>query len=274
MEYTLESMFGVKDKVVVITGGCGGIGSGLAQALGKLGARVALLDRSPEKLEATAAKLRNETGAEVRGYTASVTDEVSVEEAFAQIERDFGSVYGLINCAGISHVQYLSKMDIDRWQAVMDVNVRGTVICAKVAAAYMAKQRVGRIINVSSLASTHGKPQYTAYTPSKAAVDGFTITLATELAHKGITVNSVRPVFMLTDINRAQYADDLNGAVARAIARNPQARCCSPELLAGLVVFLLSESSSYVDGQLIGCDGGSTYGDISNLSYQPEEYET
>ena len=79
---------------------------------------------------------------------------------------------------------------------------------------------------------------------------------------------------MLTDINKSQYADDLDGAVARAIARNPQARCCSPELLSGLVVFLLSESSSYVDGQLIGCDGGSTYGDISNLSYQPEEYDS
>lgn len=274
MEYTLESMFGLKDKVVVITGGCGGIGSGLALALGKLGAKVALLDHNPDKVAAATTKLSAETNAEIRGYAASVTDEASVEDAFEQIVHDFGSVYGLINCAGISYVQYLSKMEIDRWQAVMDVNVRGTVICSKVAASYMAKQRVGRIINVSSLASTHGKPQYTAYTPSKAAVDGFTITLATELAHKGITVNSVRPVFMLTDINRTQYADDLNGAVARAIARNPQARCCSPELLAGLVVFLLSESSSYVDGQLIGCDGGSTYGDISNLSYQPEEYET
>ena len=273
MEYTLESMFGIKGKVVVITGGCGGIGSGLAEAVGSLGARVALIDMNEEKLADMAAQLAEKTGAEVRGYAANITDEESVKKAFAAIYEDFGSVYGLVNCAGISFVRPLAEMDIDRWQAVMDVNVRGTVICAKTAAYYMEKERVGRIINISSLASTHGKPQYTAYTPSKAAVDGFTITLATELARRGITVNSVRPVFMLTAINRAQYADNLSGAVEAAKSRIPQHRVCSPELLSGLVVFLLSESSSFVDGQLIGCDGGSTFGDISNVNYQPMPYE-
>ena len=273
MEYTLESMFGIKGKVVVITGGCGGIGSGLAEAVGSLGARVALIDMNEEKLADMAAQLAEKPGAEVRGYAANITDEESVKKAFAAIYEDFGSVYGLVNCAGISFVRPLAEMDIDRWQAVMDVNVRGTVICAKTAAYYMEKERVGRIINISSLASTHGKPQYTAYTPSKAAVDGFTITLATELARRGITVNSVRPVFMLTAINRAQYADNLSGAVEAAKSRIPQHRVCSPELLSGLVVFLLSESSSFVDGQLIGCDGGSTFGDISNVNYQPMPYE-
>ena len=273
MEYSLESMFGIKGKVVAITGGYGGIGSGLAETVASLGAKVALIGRNKEKLEAVANKLIDRTGADIRTYTADVTDEQSVNDAFSAIYNDFGSVYGLVNCAGTSYVRPLEEMDIDRWQNVMDVNVRGTVICSKVASHYMQKEKVGRIVNVSSLASTHGKPQYTAYTPSKAAVDGFTITLATELARRGITVNSVRPVFMLTDINKAQYADNLQGAVDAAKKRIPQHRVCSPELLAGLVVFLLSESSSFVDGQLVGCDGASTFGDISNVNYQPMPYE-
>lgn len=269
MEYTLESMFGLRDRVIVITGGSGGIGSGLAEALLKLGAKVALIASGREKLIATADRLRESTGGDVRAYSANITNAAEVEETFAAVYKDFGSIYGLINSAGTSHVRFLSEMDIDDWQRVMDVNVRGTVLCTKAAGRYMIEAGVGRVINMSSLAATHGKPQYTAYTPSKGAVDAFTFTLATEWAHLGVTVNCVRPVFMLTDINRVQYAGRLEEAVARAEARNPQGRCCSPELLAGLTIFLLSESASYVNGQMIGCDGGSTNGDIQN--YKPQE---
>ncbi len=271
MTVSLETLFDLKDKVVVITGGAGAIGGGLADNLAQLGARLALIDLSEEKLAKKAEGLRGETGAEVRTYRADISKDGQVKETFAKIYEDFGSIYGLINCAGISHVEFLSSMDIENWQRVMDINVRGTVLCTKYAGYYMSKNNLGRVINVSSLASTHGKPGYTAYTPSKAAVDGFTFTLAAEWGRKGITVNSIRPVFIVSEITRKQHGDKLEQSVCKACERNPQGRTCSPDLLTGLVVFLLSESSSYVSGQLIGCDGGSTYGDIQ--TYKPEEPE-
>ena len=262
MNYTAEEMFGIADKVIVITGGCGGIGMGLAEGIAALGGKVALVDRDQGKLDEAALKLMSKTGAVVRGYEADITDEVGTEAAFSKIYEDFGSVYGLVNCAGISHVAPLSRMPMDRWAAVMDVNVKGTVICCKAAGKYMMKNGAGRIINVSSLAATHGKPGYTGYTPSKAAVNGLTFTLAAEWARLGINVNSISPVMVVTDINRHQVEEDPD-YLPRICATIPQGRICSPQLLFGTVVYLLSEASSYVTGQNIGCDGGCQNGDIS-----------
>lgn len=258
----IDELFGIADKVVAITGGCGGIGQGLAEGIGLQGAKIALLDMNQDKLNEVVLKLIEKTGTEVRGYAVDITNESSVEAAFEKIYNDFGSVYGLINCAGISHVAPLSQMPIDRWAAVMDVNVKGTVICCKVAGKYMAKKHAGRVINISSLAATHGKPGYTAYTPSKAAINGLTFTLAAEWARLGINVNSVSPVMVVTDINRHQVEDDPD-YLPRIASTIPQGRICSPELLCGTMIFLLSEASSYVTGQNIGCDGGSQNGDIS-----------
>lgn len=268
MKYTLESMFGIKNRVVAVTGGCGGIGMGLAEALASLGAKVAIIDINKEKCDKVAVELIEKTKGCVKGFAADITDEVSVRAAFREIYEVFGSIYGLVNCAGISHVEYLSTMAIDAWQKVMDVNVRGSVIATKVAGEYMSLQNEGRVINISSLAATHGKPGYTAYTPSKAAINSFTFTLAAEWGRKHINVNSIAPVFVLTDINREHWKDvpDITEKIADM---NPQGRICSPNLLAGLMVFLLSEASSYVNGQNIGCDGGCTNGDISAM-FRPE----
>lgn len=271
MKYTTGDMFGIADRTVVITGGCGGIGYGLAEGLSALGAKVALLDINQDQLRQKAAALAEQTGNQVIGYAANITDEESVNHAFEQIEQDFGSVYGLINCAGISYVSPLAQMPIDRWAAVMDVNVKGTLICSKVAGRYMARNHEGRIINISSLAATHGKPGYTAYTPSKAAINGLTFTLAAEWGRLGINVNSVSPVMVVTDINRAQVEQDPD-YLNRICSTIPQGRICSPELLCGTMVFLLSEASSYVTGQNIGCDGGCQNGDISVIK-PPMEME-
>lgn len=268
MNTKLDQMFSVAGKVVVVTGGCGGIGSGLAKGLAELEARVAIIDINQEKLDGVVKTMIEETGAEVRGYACNITDEADVERVFAKINKDFGSVYGLINCAGISHVTPLSEMPIDRWQAVMDVNVRGTVICTKIAGKYMYKNNKvaevanGRVINISSLAATHGKPKYTAYTPSKAAINGFTFTLAAEWSRLGITVNSVSPVMVVTDINRKQVEENPM-YLQQILDVSPQGRLCSPELLLGSIVFLLSDASSFMTGQNIGCDGGSQNGDIA-----------
>lgn len=269
MQNEVLQQFSVENRVVAVTGGCGGIGQGLVKGLLKAGARVAILDTNEEKAAAVCAALKDEVGGELRSYVANITDEQSVETVFAAIERDFGRVDGLINCAGITCVKPLGTMPMDRWSAVMDVNLKGTVICSKVAGRYMYKNRWGRIVNISSLGATHGKPGYTAYTPSKAAVNAFTFTLAAEWAKLGINVNAVSPVIVVTDINRKQV-ENTPGYLENVVASIPQARVCSPELLMGTVQFLLSEASSYVTGQIIGCDGGAEHGDVSVL----KPYET
>lgn len=239
------------------------------QALAALGAKIAIVDYDAEKLEPSVKKLSETYGVEARGYATNITEDSSVSETFEKIYSDFGSLYGLLNCAGTSHVEFLSTMEIEKWQRVMDINLRGSVLCTKYAGKYMEKGGVGRVINFSSLAATHGKPGYTAYTPSKCAIDGFTFTLGAEWGRKNITINAIAPVFVLTDINRNQF-DDLDAALRRMRDSNPQGRVCSPELLSGLVVFLMSESASYVNGQTIGCDGGISKGDIHG--FKPEGF--
>ena len=269
MEFTTQGMFGIEGKVVVFTGGCGAIGGGLAKIVAGLGGKVGIIDISQENIDAKVAEIKEETGnQDVFGVAADIVKEDSVRNAFAKINDFFGEIYGLVNCAGVTHVKFLSDMDIEDWQKVMDVNLRGTVLCTKVAGEYMRKNHLGRVINFSSLASTHGKPQYCAYTPSKSAIDSFTFTLAAEWARLGITVNAIAPVFVLSVMTRKQWAGKEDQLHLMA-EKNPQGRTCSPELLSGLLVFLLSESSSYVNGQVIGCDGGATRGDIG--MFKPQE---
>ena len=126
----------------------------------------------------------------------------------------------------------------------------------------MLRQKEGRIVNISSLAATHGKPGYTAYTPSKAAVNAFTFTLAAEWARMGINVNSVAPALVVTDINRKLVESD-SGYVDKVLSTIPNGKLCGAQELLGVIVFLLSPASGYITGQNIGCDGGSQNGDIA-----------
>lgn len=255
-------LFSIENSVICVTGGSGGIGSGLAAGLAELGARVVILGQNMQKLKAAAEKIGVETGKHVDCVRADITDEGEVEAAFQEINSRFGRLDGLVNCAGTSYVAPLCDMPIDRWQHVMDVNVRGTVLCCRAAGKYMHRSGGGHIVNISSLAATHGKPGYTAYTPSKAAVNALTFTLAAEWGRLGINVNSVSPTIVVTEINRKQIADN-PGYLNKVLSTIPNGRACSAQELLGTVAFLLSPASSYLTGQNIGCDGGAQNGDIA-----------
>ncbi len=261
-------IFSIRDKVICITGGSGGIGSGLAEGLAELGAKVVILGRNADKLDKVRKEILERTGMEVKGYAVEITDEHDVETVFAEIYQTYGSVYGLINCAGTTYVAPLSEMPMERWQNVMDVNVKGTVICSKVAGKYMYKNKSGRIVNISSLAATHGKPGYTAYTPGKAAVNALTFTLAAEWARMGINVNSVSPALVVTDMNREKVESDPE-YLDKVLSTIPNGKLCGAKELLGTVAFLLSPASEYLTGQNIGCDGGAQNGDIAVIK-QPE----
>ena len=249
-------MFGIRGRTVVVTGCCGALGAGLCPILAQLGASVACLGHDREKSVRLAREIAEQTGGTARGYAAELADERSVASAFAEIYGDFGSVWGLVHTAGITHVRFLREMDIENWQRVMDVNAKGTLLCDKYAEKYMERQRAGRIVNISSPASAQGKPGYTAYTASKAAVDGITKCLSQEWGRMGITVNAVWPSYMPGVMNRSQWGAEADRREREMASANPQGRNCSAELMSGLLVFLLSDSSSFVNGQIIACDGG------------------
>ena len=267
----ISELFSVKDRVVAITGGTGNIGKGLALGLAENGAGIAIIATNAEKIEKTVAEIREKTGACVRGYVCSITDEDSVAAAFEKIFSDFGSIYGLINSAGINTPEYLSRADMDTWHRILDVNVYGAALCSKYAAKYMEKSREGRIINISSLAAARCKPSYSAYTASKAGLEALTSTLAAEWGRKNINVNSIAPCLIVSEISRPQieavpgYLDKWENEII------PQGRTCSAELLLGTAIWLLSEASGFVTGQRIYCDGGSQYADL--VLFQPEKYE-
>lgn len=264
--YTIECMYGIAGNVIAITGGGGGIGKGLCEAFAQLGAKIAVLDVNKDQACKTADEII-EKGGEALAVTVDVTNFAAVAEAFTKIAAYFGKINGLVNCAGISHVEALSTMPLEKFRAVMDVNVMGTVNCTKAAGKYMLEAGSGRVVNISSLAGAVGKPNYSAYTTSKAAIDGFTKCMAIEWSRRDINVNAVAPVLVETEINKKQIEEN-PGYLDRVIHSIPQGRTCQIEYLVGVVGFLLSPASVYVTGSVIYCDGGAAAGDVSVI--QPE----
>lgn len=253
MEYTIEKMFGVKDKVIVVTGGTRGIGMGLCEGLASLGAKVIATGSS----DASAEKARREfagKGIDCEVIRMNVAEEKDVKEAAQYIIKKYGRIDGLVNNAGIQHLAEATEFDIDEFNDVFNVNVTGIMRCAKHFAKYMLENNYGRIVNVSSVRGSQGKARYEAYAASKGAVNTLTKALACEFAEKGITVNAVAPCFTLTDITRHQL--DNKAFCDWAYSRIPMRRLCEVSDLLGATVYLLSDIASFITGVVIPVDGG------------------
>lgn len=260
MKYTLDNIYGIEGQVVVVTGGSDGIGRGLAGALAELGACVGILSLVPEACDKAAQEICDRGGRAVSA-PANITNEEEVATAFRKIYEHFGRIDGLINCAGINHIDQLVRQDLKAWKQVLDVNLFGAVICTREAGKYMLEAGHGRVVNISSWASVCGKPGYTAYSSSKGALNAFTQCMAIEWSRRNINVNAIAPVMVQTEINRQQIADN-PGYLDRVIAGIPQGRTCQIEYLVGPAVFLLSASSTFMTGQTLFVDGGCTAGDV------------
>lgn len=261
MEYTLEKLYGVRDKVVAITGGTSGIGFEVAGAVLDLGGSVAVMGIGDELTERAHAQLEQRGPGRVFARTLDVTNGDDVDRAFSEIKKRYGHIDGLVNCAGINRIEPLHSMDLEKdFLRVADVDAVGTVRCCRAAGRYMLRQNYGRIVNISSLSCARGKSFYTAYCYSKAAVCGFTRALAVEWAKNNITVNAIAPGMVVTDINRRQIEAN-PASFEKRIESIPHGCPGRAEWLVSPIIMLLSDGAPHLTGQTIYVDGGSSIGD-------------
>jgi 3-oxoacyl-[acyl-carrier protein] reductase len=235
-----------------VTGAARGIGLAIARSLGRSGVRVVINDIvSPEEMENTVEKLRAED-MEVAGYIASVTDREAIHKMVEDVVTKWGQVDILVNNAGVTRDGLFVRMKDDDWNTVLEVCVQGTYNCTKEVLRYMMKKRYGRIINISSVVGVMGNMGQVNYSTAKAAILGFTKSLAREVAHLGITVNAIAPGFIDTEMTR-KLPEQVREVWLNQV---PMKRWGEPEEVAQLVSFLASKSAGYITGQTIHINGG------------------
>ena len=215
------------------------------------GARVALLERDAESGERTADDI-GRAGGEALAFHADVTDAPAVERAVDGVVAEWGRLDVLVNNAGIVRDATLGKVTDEDWAATLDVNLRGTMVCARAALRPMRAAGAGRILSATSVVARMGNYGQTAYAASKAGIIGLTRAWARELGPLGITANAVAPGFIDTEMSRGVPEKVLAALLARTAAR----RLGRPEEVASVYVFLASDLASFINGAVVGVDGG------------------
>jgi 3-oxoacyl-[acyl-carrier protein] reductase len=246
---------GISRKVVLITGSSRGIGLAEARLFAAEGARIAVNGVNPGRAEEAAAALRAE-GADAQAFPADVTDSSQVAALFEAIRGRMGDVAILVNNAGLAG-RHLGKptdqTSEEDWDKVVDSHLRATWLCTRAALPTMRAAKWGRIVNTSSIHHTGGgRPGLTSYAAAKGAISAFSRTAAKEVAADGITINTVAPGFVRTDM-LTKLNDDFQ---SRVRSQSPLGRPAEPEEIAAAVVFLCSQHASYINGALLAVDGG------------------
>ena len=242
----------LKDKVAIVTGGSRGIGYATAEAFLREGAAVILCGSRQETADKAAAQLKEKfPEGRVEGIAPDLHSEKEVREAFADVVRKYGRIDILVNNAGISDSVPFTEYTEDLFTKVFNLNVKGVYNGVRAASEYMIRQGSGVILNTSSMVSIYGQSSGVAYPTSKAAVNGFTLSLARDLGPKGIRVNAVAPGITATDMMRAVPKEVIDPLIAQI----PLRRLGQPEDIANAFVFLASEEASYITGVVLRVDG-------------------
>jgi 3-oxoacyl-[acyl-carrier protein] reductase len=244
----------LQGKVALVTGAAGGIGAATALRFAREGALVAVNDARPDGLEAVADDIRK-AGAKALVAAGDVTKKADCERLVKAVTDAFGRLDILINNAGINRDAMAAKMTEEQWDAVLDVNLKGTFLCAQAALPGMRERAWGRVVNTSSIGSL-GNIGQANYAASKAGVIGLTKTLALEYAKYGVTVNAVAPGPVMTSM-LAGVPDAIRDKI---VAQVPVGRIAAPEEIANVHVFLCSDEASFITGQVIFADGGMSVG--------------
>jgi 3-oxoacyl-[acyl-carrier protein] reductase len=241
----------LSDRVAIVTGASRGIGRVIALALAGQGAKVVASARNAEALEKLTAEIKTQ-GGEAVAVVGDVALDADANNLINQAVATFGKVDILVNNAGITRDGLLLRMKSEDWDAVLDTNLKGAFLCTRAVAKVMSKQRYGRIINMSSVVGEMGNAGQANYCASKAGLLGLTKSVARELARRNVTVNAVTPGFIVTDMT-----EDMTDKAREAMtAQIPLGRLGESEDIANAVLFLASDQSSYITGQVLGVNGG------------------
>lgn len=254
----MEDIFSLKGKNAVVIGGAGGIGQSIAKGLAFYGANVGIASRKLEGLNQAAQEIEAEVGKKIKVFQVDAGAESSIKELVASVVAEMGTVDILVNSQGYNTKHSALEFPMDEWDALFNVNVKGVMTCCKEFARVMVKQKYGKIINVSSVRGARAcGGGNSAYNSSKGALDMMTRTLAVELAPYNITVNAVGPALTETKLV-AKFLQQDPGGKERYASTIPMGRIGLTEDIIGAAVYLASEASSFVTGQIIYPDGGLT----------------
>lgn len=252
-----KDLFNLNGKVAVVTGGSRGFGKAIAMGLADAGADVVIASRTQADLDKLAEEIKAK-GRRALAVATDTSDLSTVKNLGTKTIEAFGKVDILVNNAGQGTSVPFLNIKEEEWDRIMNINLKGYMFCSQVIGGYMFKAKSGRIINISSAMGNYPLPYLTHYAASKGAINAFTKCLAQEWAGRGIMVNAIAPSYFDTDINKESMQ---NEAVTKLImSRTPLHRWGQVEELVGLVVYLASDSSSFMTGAVIPLDGGWSAG--------------
>jgi 3-oxoacyl-[acyl-carrier protein] reductase len=251
MPETPADVLSLAGRVAVVTGAGRGIGAATACLLARAGAQLALVDCDAAGVTQTAERIALD-GGEALAFTNDVTDAFAVERTLDRVAEEWGRLDVLVNNAGTLREALLEELTDEDFQETLDVNLRAAMVCARAAVPHMLRQGRGRILSAASATTRLGFQGLTAYAAAKAGIVGMTRTWARELGPRGITANAVAPGLIEGDTPHAAPSPELQAALARLPAR----RLGKPEEVAAVYLFLASDLASFINGAVVGVDGG------------------
>ncbi len=243
----------LEGRVAIVTGGASGIGRAIAESFAREGAAIAIVDLDVARAESVASGIRAAGGSAI-ALGGDVSSARVAAEAVTQTAAQFGNLHIMVNNAGIILQAPVLEMSEEQWDRVLTNNLKSCFVCSQAAARRMVAQGGGgRIINVSSIHAQLSEPNASAYTAAKGGMEAFSRTLATELAPHHITVNCLAPGATYTDLTAPMYTEQVKRAL---YTRIPLKEIAQPEWIAAGAVFLASDESRYMTGQVLALDGG------------------
>ena len=247
------SLFDLSGRTALVTGSSRGLGRAIAEGMAKAGARLIINGVNSARVDAAVAEFRA-AGHQADGVAFNVTDEAAVVRAFEGFDAAGIAIDILVNNAGIQHRKPLLEFTSAEWRKVIETNLTSAFVIGREAAKRMLPRKRGKIINIGSLGSELARPTIAPYTTAKGGIRNLTRAMAVEWAPHGIQANAIGPGYMLTDLNQALVDNpDFNTWL---MSRVPSKRWGRPDELIGAAIFLASEASTYVNGQIIYVDGG------------------
>ena len=239
----------MKDKVILVTGANRGIGLNIIQRLNNDGYTVIGTSRTNDGVNMISQEIKSNDG---KGLKMDVTNQESINSAIKNIQDEYGSLYGLVNNAGITNDNLLMRMTEEQWLSVIETNLTSIYRVTKSIIKDMMKAREGRIVNIGSIVGMMGNAGQSNYSASKSGLLGFTKSLARELSSRNINVNSISPGFIDTDMTKALSNEQIDN-----LSKNiPLGRIAESSEVSSVVSFLLSDDSSYITGENINVNGG------------------